>query len=331
MSSRARSHTRFVILAALLLLAGTGIAVAAIPGPDSAVTGCYDTKKGDLRVIDPGAGQTCGKHEQSLTWNLQGPAGPPGAAGADGAPGKDGADGAPGPQGPQGLPGQDGDKGEPGAPGAGLTSVEDLEGLPCRVGLEGEGTLEVGYSTDPAASRDVTLRCTAATLHTLTVDPPSGGRITGSSIDCGATCLAPFAEGAQVQLTATPSPGATFTGWTGDCSGTGACTLAMDQDRHVGATFVQRYTLQVQVNLTDNAVFGSTSVSISSQPAGLSPCSRAGTGSISCQGTFVAGTQVTLGKGGTASNIQWSGACTGTATTCTLTLNGNRTVFVNAS
>jgi len=58
-----------------------------------------------------------------------------------------------------------------------------------------------------------------------------------SGIDCGATCTAAFSKGGMVTLTATPAAGSAFTGWGGDCSGTGTCTVTMDQDRGVTATF----------------------------------------------------------------------------------------------
>src|SRR6266480_2885030 len=41
----------------------------------------------------------------------------------------------------------------------------------------------------------------------------------------------------MVTLTATADAGSTFTGRTGDCSGTGSCIVTMDQDRGVTATF----------------------------------------------------------------------------------------------
>ncbi len=77
--------------------------------------------------------------------------------------------------------------------------------------------------------------------HTLTVTKAGTGSGTVTSspagIDCGATCSAEFTEGTMVTLTATPAAGSTFTGWSGACSGTGTCTVTMDQDRAVTATF----------------------------------------------------------------------------------------------
>jgi len=74
---------------------------------------------------------------------------------------------------------------------------------------------------------------------TVTKAGPGSGTVTSSpaGIDCGATCAASFTNGTMVTLTATPDPGSTFTSWGGDCTGTGPCTVTMDQDRAVTATF----------------------------------------------------------------------------------------------
>jgi uncharacterized repeat protein (TIGR02543 family) len=308
MESRARSRSRFVVLAALVLLAGSGVAVAAIPGGDGAIQGCYDVKSGDLRVIDPSAGQECSKKERPIGWNAQGPTGP------------------------QGLPGQDGAKGDPGEPGPGLASLEDLEGLPCRVGEPDEGTMEVGYSSSSGTAREVSLTCTSSTLHTLTVTQPTGGRVTGGPIDCGDTCSVAFAPGNEVELTATPASGFVFDGWTGDCSGKGTCTVTMDGDHAVGATFRQTHRLALSVTQVNGDLFNPWVATITSQPAGLEPCSLGGFGfaSTSCFGFFVEGTEVTLRHLGPG-NRQWSGACAGTAPTCTVTMSGFRSVSLHIS
>lgn len=46
-----------------------------------------------------------------------------------------------------------------------------------------------------------------------------------------------FLSGEVVTLTATPDSSATFTGWTGACSGTGSCVVTMDGIKNVGAVF----------------------------------------------------------------------------------------------
>jgi hypothetical protein len=49
-----------------LCVAGTGAAVAAIPGSDGTISACYKPANGNLRVID--AGERCKHQERLLTW-----------------------------------------------------------------------------------------------------------------------------------------------------------------------------------------------------------------------------------------------------------------------
>jgi hypothetical protein len=58
-----------------------------------------------------------------------------------------------------------------------------------------------------------------------------------AGISCGPTCSASITTGTSVTLTATPSSGSTFTGWTGSCSGSGTCQMSMDAAKSVIATF----------------------------------------------------------------------------------------------
>ena len=59
-----------------------------------------------------------------------------------------------------------------------------------------------------------------------------------SEITCyGAICSATYAAQTQVTLTATPDATMTFAGWSGGCSGTGACTVLMNAAQSVTATF----------------------------------------------------------------------------------------------
>ena len=75
--------------------------------------------------------------------------------------------------------------------------------------------------------------------YQLSVNKTGGGTVTSSpaGIDCGTTCSAVYAENVQVTLTATPDADATFDGWSGACSGDGACTVTMIQNQSVGASF----------------------------------------------------------------------------------------------
>jgi uncharacterized repeat protein (TIGR02543 family) len=75
--------------------------------------------------------------------------------------------------------------------------------------------------------------------YSLAVTKTGPGTVTSNSwkIHCGDACSGTFDAGTWVTLTATPSTGYTFTGWSGACSGTGSCTVVMSQARAVTATF----------------------------------------------------------------------------------------------
>lgn len=76
------------------------------------------------------------------------------------------------------------------------------------------------------------------------------GTITSSplGIDCPDDCTEGYLDGTEVTLSATPAAGFLFNGWTGDCSGTGACQFVVDTNRNVAATFVaQEYPVSVSI------------------------------------------------------------------------------------
>lgn len=109
-------------------------------------------------------------------------------------------------------------------PGAGFTGADAF-------------TYTVGDGRGATSTASVTV--TVGGL-TLTVNRTGNGRVLSSpaGIDCGAICAADFLSGAAVTLTATPDAGWTFQGWSGACSGSGACTVTMDTAKTVGAAFL---------------------------------------------------------------------------------------------
>jgi CSLREA domain-containing protein len=88
-----------------------------------------------------------------------------------------------------------------------------------------------------------------ATVFALTVNKTgsgaSTGTVAGSGINCGPVCQRTYAAGRNVSLTAA-NTGAVFMGWSGACTGTGACQPAMDGAKTVTADF-QRLNVGVSV------------------------------------------------------------------------------------
>jgi uncharacterized repeat protein (TIGR01451 family) len=96
------------------------------------------------------------------------------------------------------------------------------------------------------ANNSATQNTTVVPVYTLTVSKTGNGSGTVNSdtgvngpIGCGSTCAAAFLGGTIVSLTATPSRGATFGGWSGACTGAdpNSCAVALTSDRSVTATF----------------------------------------------------------------------------------------------
>jgi hypothetical protein len=153
----------------------------------------------------------------------------------------------------------------------------------------------------------------------------SGSGAVGSSpgpIDCPGTCSGSYVSGTVVTLTATPSAGSTFAGWSGACSGTSlTCMVTMNAVKNVTATFdpasPPSFTLTVSIT-------GAAHGAVSSSPAGIN-CIN---GSGACAASYVSGTLVTLTAmpDGTKPFGGWSGACTGTSTTCVVTMDQARAV-----
>jgi hypothetical protein len=75
--------------------------------------------------------------------------------------------------------------------------------------------------------------------YTLSVGVSGNGSVTSSpaGINCGSICTMNYASGTAVTLTATPAAGATFNGWSGACTGNGACLVTMNSLESVTAIF----------------------------------------------------------------------------------------------
>jgi DNA-binding beta-propeller fold protein YncE len=114
-------------------------------------------------------------------------------------------------------------------------------------GTSGTGEVRVRISCSSAATFDLSgdlLRLTVGSgggTQTLTVSQAGTGTgsVTSSpaGINCPGDCSEAYTTGTMVNLTATPDGGSTFTGWSGACTGTGACQVTMNAAASVTATF----------------------------------------------------------------------------------------------
>lgn len=186
-------------------------------------------------------------------------------------------------------------------------------------GWSGEGCSGAGTcSVSMTAAKSVTAAFTK--LYTLTVNKDGTGSGTVSSspagISCGGDCTADYDDGTSVTLTATPSGGSVFAGWAGEgCSGTGTCQVTMGGARSPTATFTAA-TFPMSVSR-----LGSGGGSITSSPAGIT-CGG------DCAEDFGANVVVTLTATPDGSSVftGWGGDCSGTSTTCNVTMSAARSV-----
>ncbi|BCX16040.1 MAG: hypothetical protein KatS3mg098_269 [Candidatus Parcubacteria bacterium] len=124
-----------------------------------------------------------------------------------------------------------------------LSVSENISGLTVgktyyfRVAARTEGKSKVAYGQ----ILSFVAQSTSSQQFTLTVSKSGTGSGTVTStptgINCGTDCSESYASGTSVTLRATASAGSVFAGWSGDCSGTGTCTVALDSNKTVTATF----------------------------------------------------------------------------------------------
>lgn len=80
---------------------------------------------------------------------------------------------------------------------------------------------------------------TAPTQFTISVTIAGNGSTSDGTNTCSGSCIQTYNSGTNVSLTATPTSGFVFAGWSGDCSGTGTCSFpAISANHSVTATFV---------------------------------------------------------------------------------------------
>lgn len=134
--------------------------------------------------------------------------------------------------------------------------------------------------------------------------------------DCRQQCTVNGYHGDVMTLTARPTNGFNFTGWSGACSGTGTCTVTMDAAKSVTATFdLPPGNFPLHLNVQPGGV-------ITSNPAGIS-CG------VACDTSYPQGAMVTLTAVFYPNYVftGWvGGGCTGTALTCVVSMDAAKSV-----
>jgi hypothetical protein len=141
---RLRPSPALAVSIIALVLALGGVAWAAIPDGSGMIHGCYNTKGGQLSVIDTATGQTCGASQTALNFNQTGP------------PGRQGIQGVKGDQGIQGV------KGDTGATGPSDSYMASQSETVITAGTQ--GPQEVLALTLPAGNYAINAKVTVGSL-----------------------------------------------------------------------------------------------------------------------------------------------------------------------
>lgn len=185
-------------------------------------------------------------------------------------------------------------------------------------GCSGAGICVVTMSAAKAVTATFT---PTVTVYQLTQVIVGSGSVSSnpSGIACPSACTASYPLSTVVTLTETPGAGYNFSAWSGACSGSGSTTtVTMSAAQSCTATFtpIPSYALTVA---------GSGGLgNITSSPSGISCPST-------CVHNFLSGTVVTLTETPIAGYVfsNWSGACSGSGSTTTVTMNAAESCAAN--
>jgi hypothetical protein len=172
---------------------------------------------------------------------------------------------------------------------------------------------------------------------TISASGTSGGgtvRSEPAGIDCTidagtarGSCTFEFPADAPVTLTAAPIQGSVFVAWSGSCAtagATSACRISANAPSTIGVAFAALRRLAV-------SGVGSTGAgTVTSAPTGIDCRVAADAGAGDCGADFRDGAVVSLAAQPASGSVLdgWSGACTGSAPTCRITMDRAASVGV---
>ncbi|HPR83937.1 MAG TPA: hypothetical protein PL034_00030, partial [Candidatus Paceibacterota bacterium] len=114
--------------------------------------------------------------------------------------------------------------------------------------------------TEASVTSEITVHIASLQLKVTIV---GSGAVSWDDNSCTITdspCVSSYSPETSVTLTATADSGSIFSGWTGDCSGTGTCSVTMDSAKNVTATF-SLITPSATISASDCTIIGGSSCS----------------------------------------------------------------------
>ncbi len=183
----------------------------------------------------------------------------------------------------------------------------DCTGPSCTVLMDAAKNVTALFASIPPPA--YLLSVTLAGTGTGVVTSAPGG------IECGAACRANFSG--EVTLTAVPASDSVFAGWSGACTNSsGSCAVTMTAAQNVTATFnpapPATYSLTV-------SKAGTGTGAVTSNPVGID-CGA------TCSANFSGRVTLTTAPASGSVFAGWSGACTNSSGSCTVTMTAAQKV-----
>lgn len=181
----------------------------------------------------------------------------------------------------------------------------------------------IAQAQPPSAPGTPRIPADTANRKALTVTVTGNGTVSGPGLSSCAAASGDCTENIIVNTTttifATPTSGSTFSGWGGACSGTGTCTILMNQAQTVTATFSSSLTTLTVTKIgTGNGTVASAGGTV-----------NCGTQCVILNNPTDSFTLTATADPG-SSFMGWSGDCSGTGT-CFVLMSTDKNVTANFS